>query len=142
VRYSRDGSTSRREETSASSYHALATASPRAEPLIRRASPPASRQVGEKRACEGRFGDVEVTALATNKSRPTANQVGSEVPPPRRRRVAIAKCLRRPPSSSKLAEKRKRRSSPSSSSSSIRSTEPDPRRTRFDLHKSIAYTSD
>jgi hypothetical protein len=53
VRYPRDGSTRRREETSASSYRALATASPGAEPSIRRASPPASRQVGEKRACEG-----------------------------------------------------------------------------------------
>ena len=53
MRYPRDGSTSRREETSASSYRALATASSGAEPSIRRASPPASRQVGEKRACEG-----------------------------------------------------------------------------------------
>jgi hypothetical protein len=53
VRYPRDGSTSRREETSASSYRALATASPGAEPSIRRASSPASRQVGDKRACEG-----------------------------------------------------------------------------------------
>jgi hypothetical protein len=53
MRYLRDGSTCRREETSASSYRALATASPGAEPSIRRASSPASRQVGEKRACEG-----------------------------------------------------------------------------------------
>jgi hypothetical protein len=53
VRYPRDGSTSRREETSVFSYRALATASPGAEPSIRRASPPASRQVGDKRACQG-----------------------------------------------------------------------------------------
>ena len=38
MRYPRDGSTSRREETSASSYRALATASPGAELSIRRAS--------------------------------------------------------------------------------------------------------
>jgi hypothetical protein len=75
-------------------------------------------------------------------SRPTATEVGSEVPPARRRRVAIGKRLRRPPTSSKLGDKRKRSSSSPSSSSSIRSTEPDPRRTRFDLHISIAYTSD
>jgi hypothetical protein len=62
--------------------------------------------------------------------------------PPRRRRVAIGKRLRRPPTSSKVADKRKRSSSPLSSSSSIRSTEPDPRRPRYDLHKSIAYTTD
>jgi hypothetical protein len=142
VRYPRDGSTSRHEETSASSYPALATASPGAEPSIRRASPPASRHVGEKRACAGGSGGVEVTALATDESRPTVTQVPSEVPPARRRRVAIGKRLGRPPSSSKVAGKRKRSSLPSSSSSSIRSTEPDPRRTRFDLHKSIAYTTD
>ena len=53
MRYPRDGSTRRREETSVSSYRALATASPGVEPSIQRASPPASRQVGEKRACEG-----------------------------------------------------------------------------------------
>jgi hypothetical protein len=142
VRYSRDGSTSRHEETSASSYRVLATTSPGAEPSIRRALPPASRPVGEKRACEGRSSGVEVTALATNESRPTATQVGREVPLARRRRVAIDKRLRRPPSPSKVAGKRKRSLSPSSSSSSICSTEPDPRRTRFDLHKSIAYTTD
>jgi hypothetical protein len=142
VRYPRDGSTSRREETSASSYRALATASPGAEPSIRRVAPPASRQVGEKRACTGGSGGVEVTTLATEESRPTATQVGSEVPPARRRRVAIGKRLRRSPSSSKVVGKRKRSSSPPSSSSSIRSTEPDSQRTRFDLHKSIAYTTD
>jgi hypothetical protein len=58
VRYPRDGSTSRREETSASSYRVLATASPGAKPSIRRASSPASRQVGEKRACAGGFGGI------------------------------------------------------------------------------------
>jgi hypothetical protein len=142
VRYPRDSSTSRREETSASSYPALATASSGAEPSIRRASPPASRQVGEKRACGGGSGGVEVTTFATDEARPTAIQVPSEVPPARHRRVAIGKRLRRPPTSSKVASKRKRSSSPPSSSSSIRSTEPDPRRPRYDLHKSIAYTTD
>jgi hypothetical protein len=53
VRYPRCSSTSRREETSASSYPALATASSGAEPSIRRASPPASRQEAEKRPCGG-----------------------------------------------------------------------------------------
>jgi hypothetical protein len=119
VHYPCDGSTSRHEETSASSYRALATASPGAEPSIRRASPPASRQVGEKRACTGGSGGVEVTALATDEARPTATQVGSKVPPTHRRRVAIGKRLRRPPSSSKVAGKRKRSSSPLSSSSSF-----------------------
>jgi hypothetical protein len=142
VRYPRYSSTSRREETSASSYPALATASPGAEPSIRRASPPASRQVGEKRACGGGSGGIEVAALRTEDARPTATEVPSEVPPARRRRVAIGKRLRRSPTSSKAAGKRKRSSSPSSSSSSIRSTEPDPRRPRYDLHKSIAYTTD
>jgi hypothetical protein len=103
---------------------------------------PTSRQVGEKRACAGGSGGVEVTTLATDEARPTAIQVPSEVPPAHHRRVAIGKRLRRPPTSSKVAGKRKRSSSPSSSSSSIRSTEPDPRRTRFNLHKSIAYTTD
>jgi hypothetical protein len=142
VRYPRDSFTSRREETSGSSYPALATTSPGAEPSIWRASPPASRQVGEKRACNGGSGGVEVTTLATDEARPTAIQVPSEVPPARRRRVAIGKRLHRPPTSSKVAGKRKRSSSPSSSSSSIRSTEPDPRRPRYDLHKSIVYTTD
>jgi hypothetical protein len=112
VHYPHDGSTSRCEETSASSYRALATASSGAEPSIRRASPPASRQVGEKMACAGGSGGVEVTTLATDDSRPTATQVGSEVPPARRRRVAMGKRLRRLPSSSKVAGKRKRSSSP------------------------------
>jgi hypothetical protein len=69
VRYPLDGSTSRREETSASSYRALATASPGAEPSIRHASSPASRQVGEKTTCAGGSGGVEVTALATDLAR-------------------------------------------------------------------------
>jgi hypothetical protein len=142
VRYPRDSSTSHREETSASSNPALATASPGAEPSIRRASPPASRHVGEKRACGGGSGGVEVTTLAIDEARPTAIQVPSEVPPARRRRVTISKRLRRPSTSSKVAGKRKRSSSPPSSSSSVHSTEPDPRRTRYDLHKSIAYTTD
>jgi hypothetical protein len=142
VCYPHDGSTSHREETSASSYRTLAAASPGVEPSIRCASLPASRQVGEKRACAGGSGAVEVTALATDELRPTATEVGSEVPPARRWRVAIGKRLRRPPSSSKLGDKRKRSSSSPSSSSSIRSTKPDPRRTRFDLEISIAYTSD
>jgi hypothetical protein len=68
VRYPCDGSTTRREETSASSLHARTTASPGAEPSIRRASPPASRQVGEKRACTCGSVDVAVTALATDES--------------------------------------------------------------------------
>jgi hypothetical protein len=142
VRYPRYSSTSRREETSASSYPALATASPGAEPSSRRASPPASRQVSEKRACGGGSGGVELAPLRSEDARPTATEVPSEVPPARRRRVAIGKRLRRPPTSSKAAGKRKRSSSPPSSSSSIRSTEPDPRRPRYDLHKSIAYTTD
>ena len=112
VRYPRYSSTRRREETSASPYPALATASPGAEPSIRRASLPASRQVGEKTACAGGSGGVEVTTLATDESRPTATQVGSEVPPARRRRVAMGKRLRRLPSSSKVAGKRKQISSP------------------------------
>ena len=66
MRYPRDGSTSRREETSASSYPALATASPGAEPSIRRASPPASRQVGEKRACGGGAGCADLAAVPTD----------------------------------------------------------------------------
>jgi hypothetical protein len=142
VRYLRYSSTSRREETSASCYPALATASTGAEPSIRRASPPASRQVGEKWACGGESGGVELAALATDEARPTAIEVPSEVPPARRWRVAIGKRLRRPSTSSKVAGKRKRSSSPPSSSSSIRSIEPDPRRPRYDLHKSIAYTTD
>jgi hypothetical protein len=142
VQYPRDGSTTRRTETSASSLRALATASTGAEPSIRRASPPESRQVGEKRACASGSSGGAVTGLATEESRPTATKVGREVPPAHRRRVAIGKRLRRPPTSSKLGNKRKRSSLPPSSSSSIRSTEPDPRRTRFDLHISIAYTSD
>jgi hypothetical protein len=142
VRYPCDGSTTRRVETFASSLHTMATASPGAEPSIRRASPPASRQVGEKRACAARSGAGAVSALATEEERPTTTEVGSEVPPAPRRRVAIAKRLRRPPTSSKLGDKRKHSSSPPSSSSSIRSTEPDPRRTRFDLHISNAYTFD
>jgi hypothetical protein len=68
VRNPRDSSTSRPEETSASSYPALATASPGAEPSIRRASPLASRQVGEKRTCGGGSGGVEVTTLATDEA--------------------------------------------------------------------------
>jgi hypothetical protein len=142
VHYPRDGSTTRRVETSASSIRALATASPGAEPSIRRALPPASRQVGEKGACAGRSGAEAVSALATEEEQPTATEVGSEVPPAPQRRVAIAKRLRRPPTSSKLGDKWKRSSSPLSSSSSIRSTEPDPRRTRLDLHISNAYTFD
>jgi hypothetical protein len=81
VCYPRYSSTNRREETSASSYPALATASPGAEPSIRRASPPASRQVGEKRACGGGSGGVELAALRTDDTRPTATEVPSEVPP-------------------------------------------------------------
>jgi hypothetical protein len=142
VRYPRDGSSSRRAETSASFLRALATASPGAEPSIWRASPPASRKLGEKRGCAGGSGGGAVTALASEEERATARAVGSEVPPAPRRRVAIAKRLHRPPSSSKVGDKRKRSSSPPSSSSSIRSTEPDPRRTRLDLHISIAYTFD
>jgi hypothetical protein len=142
MRYPRDGSTTRRAETSASSLRALTTASPGVEPSILRASPPASRQVGEKRACAGGSGTGAVLALATEEERPTATEVGSEVPSAPRRRVAIAKQLRRPPTSSKLGNKRKRSSSPPLSSSSIRSTELDPRRTRFDLHISNAYTFD
>ena len=142
VRYLRYSSTSRREETSASSYPALATASSGAEPSIRRASPPASRQEGEKRACGGGSAGVELAPLRTEAARPTATQDPSQFPPARRRRVAIGKRLRRPPTSSKAAGKRKRSSSPASSSSSIRSTKPDPRRTRFDLQISIAYNSD
>jgi hypothetical protein len=80
VRYSRDGSTSRREETSASSYRALATASPGAEPSIRHASPLASRQLGEKRACAGGSGAVEVTALATDESRPPQPKLEARFP--------------------------------------------------------------
>jgi hypothetical protein len=137
MRYPRDGSTTRREETSASSLRSLATASPGTEPSIRRASSPASRQVGEKRACAGGSVGVPVTTLATEESRPTATEVGSEVPPARRRRVAIGKRLHRPPTSSKIGDKRKRSSSPPSSSSSIRSTKPDPRRTRFDVEREI-----
>jgi hypothetical protein len=142
VHYPRYSSTSRREETSSSSYPALATGSTGPEPSIQRASPPASRQVGEKRSCGGGSGGVELAALATDEARPTAIEVPSEVPPAHRRRVAIGKRLRRPPTSSKVAGKRKRSSSPSSSSSSIRSTEPDLRRPRYDLHKSITYTTD
>jgi hypothetical protein len=142
VRYPRYSSTSRHDETSASSYPELATASTRAEPSIRRALPPASRQVGEKRACGDGSGGVELAALATDEARPTAIEVPCEVPPARRRRVVIGKRLRRPPISSKVAGKRKRSSLPPSSSSSIRSTEPDPRRPRYDLHKSIVYTTD
>jgi hypothetical protein len=139
VRYPCDGLSTRRAETSASSLRALATASPGAEPSILRASPLASRKRGEKRACAGGSGGGAVSALASEEERPTVIEVGSEVPPAPRRRVAIAKRLRCPPSSSKVGDKRKRSSSPSSSSSSIRSTEPDPRRTRLDLHISIAY---
>jgi hypothetical protein len=142
VRYPRYSSTSRREETSASSYPALATASPGAEPSIRRASPPTSRQVGEKRACGGGSGGVELAPLRTEDARPTATEDPSQFPPARRRRVAIGKRLRRPPTSSKAAGKRKRSSSPPSSSSSIRSTEADPRRARYDLHKSIVFSTD
>jgi hypothetical protein len=140
VRYLPYSSTSRREETSGSSYPALATASTGPEPLSRRASPSASKQVGEKRACFGGSVGVELATLASDEARPTAIEVLSEVPPARRRRVAIGKRFRRPPTSSKVVGKRKRSSS-SSSSSSIRSTEPDPRRPRYDLHKSIAYTT-
>ena len=120
----------------------LVTASTGAEPSIRRASPLASRQVGEKRACGGGSGSVELAALATDEARPTAIEVPSEVPPARCWRVSIGKRLHRPPTSSKVAGKRKQSSSSPSSSSSIRSTEPDPRRPRYDLHKSIAYTTD
>jgi hypothetical protein len=80
VRYPRDGSTSRREETSASSYPALATASPGVEPSIWRASPPALRQVGEKRACAGGSSGIEVTTLATDEARPTATQFQARFP--------------------------------------------------------------
>jgi hypothetical protein len=142
MRYPRDGSSTRHAETSVSSLRALATASPGAEPLIWRASPPASRKLGEKRACASESGDGAVSALPSEEEQPTATEVGSEVPPTPRRRVAIAKRLHRPPSSSKVGDKRKRSSSPSSSSSSIRSTEPNPRRTRLDLHILIAYTLD
>jgi hypothetical protein len=142
VSYPRDGSSTRRAETSASSLRALATASPGAEPSIRRASPPASRKLGEKRACVGGSGGGAVSALATEEEQPTTTEVGSEVPPAPRRRVAITKRLRRLLSSSKVGNKRKYSSSLSSSSSSIWSTEPDPRRTRLDLHISIAYTLD
>jgi hypothetical protein len=142
VRYPRYSSTSRREETSASSYPALATASSGAEPSIRRASPPASRQEGEKRACGGGSAGVELAPLRTEAARPTTTQDPSQFPPARRRRVAIGKRLRRPPTSSKAAGKRKRSSSPPSSSSSIRSTEADPRRARYELHKSFLLSTD
>jgi hypothetical protein len=142
IRVRRDGSSSRRAEASASSLRALATASPGAEPSIRRASPLASRKQREKRDCAGRSVDGPVAALASEEERAAARAVASEVPPAPRRRVAIAKRLRRPPSSSKVGEKRKRNSSPPSSSSSIRSTAPDPSRTGLDLHISIAYTFD
>jgi hypothetical protein len=142
VRYLRDGSSSRRAETSASSLCTLATASPGVEPSIRRASPPASRKLGEKRGCAGGSGGGAIAALASEEERATVTAVGSEVPPAPRRRVAIAKRLRHSPSSSKVGNKRKHNSSPLSSSSSIRSTEPDSRRTRLDLHISIAYTFD
>jgi hypothetical protein len=137
VRYPRCLSTSRRQETSAHSYPALATASSGAEPSIRRASPPASRQEGKKRPCGGGSVGVELAPLGTEAARPTATEDPSQLPPVRRRRVAISKRLRRPPTSSKAAGKRKRSSSPPSSSSSIRSTEPDPRRARYELHKSF-----
>jgi hypothetical protein len=139
VRYPRCSSTSRRQETSPHSYSTLATASSGAEPSIRRASPPASRQEGEKRPCGGGSVGVELAPLGTEAARPTATEDPSQLPPVRRRRVAIGKRLRRPPTSSKAAGKRKRSSSPpsSSSSSSIRSTEPDPRRARYELHKSF-----
>jgi hypothetical protein len=142
VRYPRDGSSSRRVETSASSLRALATASPRAEPSIRRASPPASSKLGEKRGCAGGSGDGPVAAVASEEERAAARAVGSEVAAAPRRRVAIAKCLRRPPPSLKVGEKRKRSSSSSSSSSSIRSSAPDPSRTRLDLQILIAYPFD
>jgi hypothetical protein len=74
VRYPRCSSTSRREETSASSYPALATASSGAEPSIRRASPPTSRQEGEKRPCGGGYVGVELAPLRTEAVRPTATQ--------------------------------------------------------------------
>jgi hypothetical protein len=137
VRYPRSSSTSRRQETSPHSYPALATASSGAEPSIRRASPPASRQEGEKRPCGGGSVGVELAPLGTEAARPPATEDPSQLPPVRRRRVAIGKRLRRPPTSSKAADKRKRTSSPPSSSSSIRSTEADPRTARYELHKSF-----
>jgi hypothetical protein len=141
VRYPRCSSTSHREETSSSSYPALATASSGAKPSIRRASPPASRHEGEKRPCGGGSVGVELAPLRTEAARPTATQDPSQLPPARRRRVAIGKRLRRPPTSSKAADKRKRSSSPPSSSSSIRSTEADPRRARYELHKSFLFST-
>jgi hypothetical protein len=107
VRYLRCSSTSRRQETSPHSYPALATASSRAEPSIRRASPPASRQEGEKRPCGGGSVGVELAPLGTVAARPTATEDPSQLPPVRRRRVAIGKRLRRPPTSSKAAGKRR-----------------------------------
>jgi hypothetical protein len=142
VRYPRDGSSSRRAETSASSLRALATASPRAEPSIRCGLPPASSKQGEKRGCAGGSGGGPVPTVASEEERATARAVGSEVATAPQRRVAIAKCLRRPPSSLKVGEKRKGSSSPPSSSSSIRSSAPDSSRTRLDLQISIAYPFD
>jgi hypothetical protein len=142
VRYPRDGSSSRRAETYASSLRALATVSPGAEPSIRRALPPASRKLGEKRGCAGGSSGGLIVALTSEEERAAARAAASEVPPAPQRKVAIAKRLRRPPSSSKVGKKRKHNSSPLSSSSLIRSTAPDPSRTRLDLHISIVYTFD
>jgi hypothetical protein len=141
ARYPRDGSSSRRAETSASSLRTLATASPGAEPSIRHATLPASRKLGEKRGCGRvwRWTGHDSCKRGGARRRKGSWKRGSPTP---RRRVAIAKRLRRSLSSSKVGEKRKRNSSPPSSSSSIRSTALDPIRTRLDLHISIAYTFD
>jgi hypothetical protein len=70
VRYPRDGSSSRRAETSASSLRTLETVSPGAEPSIRRASSPASSKLGEKRGCAGGSGGGPVPAVGSEEDRP------------------------------------------------------------------------
>ena len=142
MRYPRDGSSSRRAETSASSLRALATASLGAEPSIQRASLPASSKLGEKRGCAGGSGDGPVPAVGSEEEHAVARAVGSEVAAAPRRRVAIAKRLRRPPSPLMVGDKRKCSSSQPSSSSLIRSSAPDPSRTRFDVQISIANPFD
>ena len=77
MRYPRDGSSSRRVETSASSLRALVTASPGAEPLIRRASPPASSKLEEKRGLAADRSQL----LEARRSAPPLGQLEARLPP-------------------------------------------------------------
>jgi hypothetical protein len=96
VCYPGDGSASRRAETSTFSLRALATASPEAEPSIRRGSPPAAGKLREKRGCVGGFGGGLVRAVGSKEEHVVARTVGNEVAAVDavpRRRFSIAKCL-------------------------------------------------